>query len=477
MSNALEVQLLLEQDRCKPGTRSLHALLRLEAGGRTDRKRPPLDLVACIDVSGSMAGGKLRAVQQALHALASELSAQDRLGITSFESSVHQVLPPTPMHAEGKAQLRAAVEILADAGSTFMSGGLKGAVSDLRSAPPPHSDAVRRVLLFTDGHANRGLAEDDRTGWSALLATELDGLSVSWFGFGEDHDAEFLAWLSDQSRGNAYVAKDEDAIKDAFAQELGGLLGVRATGVELSISVAGGKAVLLNEEKSSLSDGVLRVQLDDLSCEERKDLVLSLELPRTKARAGAVELKVTARWNDAVTNLPQSQELSATLAFATRPGDAPRTEVTEAAAVVFAANAQKRARDFAEQQRYEDAAAAIREAVQRLEAVGTPRAKALAERLAPFAFDYGDARSYGTSKSKLMAARRALSKQRSSGSDLDVMFLTEQKRDMQERFRAHEAVQQPDDTGAAADPQDRDLVRRLEDALRRARNPRRGGTT
>lgn len=475
MSNALEVQLMLAQDRCKPGTRALHALLRLEAAGRTDRKRPPLDLVACIDVSGSMAGEKLRAVQQALHALASELSAQDRLGLTSFESRVHQVLPPTAMHAAGKAQLRSAVDALADAGSTFMSGGLKGAISDLRAAPPPLPDAVRRVLLFTDGHANQGLAEDDRTGWSALLSTELSGLSVSWFGFGEDHDAEFLAWLADQSRGNAYVAKDEDAIKDAFAQELGGLLGVRAMGVELSISVAGGQAVLLNEEKSGLGDGVLRVQLDDLSCEERKDLVLSLELPAKKARGDTVDVTVTARWNDAVTQAPQSQALSARLTFASDAEEAPRPEVAEAAAVVFAAHAQRRARDFAEQRRYEDAAAAIREAVLRLEAVGTPRARALAERLAPLASDYGDARSYGTSKSKLMAARRALSKQRSSGSDLDAVFLTPEKRAMQERFRTHESGPQPDDAGAV-DPRDRDLVLRLEDALRRARNPRGGGT-
>ena len=67
MSNALEVQLLLEQDRCKPGTPSLHALLRLEAAGRTDKTRPPLDLLACIDVSGSMAGGKLRVIGSPQH--------------------------------------------------------------------------------------------------------------------------------------------------------------------------------------------------------------------------------------------------------------------------------------------------------------------------------------------------------------------------------------------------------------------------
>lgn len=473
MSNALQVQLLLEQERCKPGTPSLHALLRLEAAGRTDKTRPPLDLLACIDVSGSMAGGKLRAVQRALHALASELSGQDRLGITSFESSVRQELPPTHMNAQGKALLRTAVDALSDRGSTFMSGGLVGAISDLRAAPAPAADAVRRVLLFTDGHANHGLPEDDRAGWTTLLSTQLDGLSVSWFGFGEDHDAEFLAWLADQSKGNAYVAKDEDAISDAFAQELGGLLGVRAMGVELTVSVKGGKATLLNEERAEQVDGVLCIRLDDLSCEERRDLVLALELPGSKARSAPVEVTVTARYRDALTGEQQSRELSASVAFSTRANPTPNVEVAEAAALVFAANAQKRARDFAEQRRHEDAAACIRDAVKRLTSVGTPRARALAERLAPLALDYGDARLYGTSKSKLMAARRALSKQRSSGSDLDALFLTPDKRAMQERFRAEEPSAGEPTPQADPDAQDQALVLRLEDALRKARRPRR----
>ena len=477
MANALDVQLLLEQDRCKPGTPTLHALVRLEArGGEERRKRPPLDLLACIDVSGSMSGAKLQAVRRSLHALAAELSAQDRLGLTSFESAVRQELAPTFMTPEGKALLAAAVDGLQDRGSTFMSGGLLGALSDLRAAvPAPAPDAVRRVLLFTDGHANQGLAEGDREGWSTLLSKNLGELSVSWFGFGEDHDAEFLAWLADQSRGNAYVAKDEDAISDAFAQELGGLLEVRAMKVELSITVPGGSAALLNDERSKVKDGVLQVQLEDLSSEERKDLVLALTLPRGSSRSGPLQVALSARWMDAVSGEQQSCNLTAELALSSRGKPAePRQEVREAAAVVFAATAQQHARDFAEQGRFSDAAAAIREAVSRLQAVGSERSRALATRLEPLAQDYGSATTYGASKSKLMAARRAMSKQRSSGSDLDAVFLTSTKAAMQERFRAHGTGPSPDDNPQGTD--DEELVRRLEAALRNARPSRRRGS-
>ncbi|MBM4379973.1 MAG: VWA domain-containing protein [Deltaproteobacteria bacterium] len=474
--NALDALLLLETPSLKAGLAAHpHALVRLEALGRPDRKRPPLDLVACIDVSGSMSGPKLEAVRRALHALASELSGEDRLGLTTFEAEVRQALPPTAMDREGKARLRAAVDRLVPLGNTFMSGGLLGALDDLHAAPAPAEGAVRRVLLFTDGHANHGLSEADREGWAQLLGKQLRGTSVSWFGFGEDHDAEFLAWLADLSRGNAYVAKDADAISDGFAQELGGLLGVRATDITVTLSVKGGSAALLNEEASEQKDGAVRVKLADLSCEERRDLVFALAVPPSGAGAPPLSVDVQVRFRDALSGDWQEAALRGEVAFTDGAPATPRLEVVEAAALVLAGLAQGRARAFSEQRRWTDAAAAIHEAAARLRAVGTERASALAENLARLAGEYGDPAVYGTSKSKLMASRRAFSKQRSSGSDMDGFFSTESKRAMQERFRAQREAEEAQ--------VDTDLVRRLEqemvDHLRQAltrarvRGPRR----
>lgn len=456
MPHAIDAQLLLQHRHLAAGRPGrTHAVLRLQAAGQTDRPRPPLDLLACIDVSGSMEGRKLEEVKRALLALARELGAQDRLGLTTFESGVRQVLPPTRMDAEGKARLREAALGLWTAGSTFMSGGLLGAVSDLREAPGPQPEAVRRVLLFTDGHANQGLAEADREAWAALLRDRLEGLSVSWFGFGEDHDADFLSFLADRSRGNAYVARDADAITDAFAQELGGLLGVRAMDLALEFSVPRGELRLLNDERSEGRDGRLVVRVDDLSCEERKELVLELTTPPHAADA-ALPVRVVARWRDALTGETQETTAEARLGFGEGPGDAPLPEVQEAVALVFAANAQQRARAFAEAGRWRDAAEAIAAAVAELQRLDTPRARLLTRHLTAAIADYGDRTAYLSQRSRLKSMERTMSKQRSSGSEVDGEFINAIKAKVVRR------IKEPLDEAPAVNPR---LVRQLEQEL------------
>lgn len=219
------------------------------------------------------------------------------------------------MDADGKAKLRNAVDALTDLESTNMSGGVAGALSDLREGPAPSAGAVRRVLLFTDGHANHGVPENDRAGWTALLRDCVKDLSVSWFGFGEDHDADFLSWLADQSKGNAYVARDEDAIADAFAQELGGLLGARASGIELELTAPGAVLSLLNDEKSEGRGERLTIRLDDLSCDERRDLVVAMTLPASGAQAQPLTLQLLAHWRDTLSGATQTAEATAVLTF------------------------------------------------------------------------------------------------------------------------------------------------------------------
>ncbi len=51
-----------------------------------DNQRAPVDIVLAIDISGSMAGSKLKILVSAVKLIMDCLSEQDRLGVVTFES-------------------------------------------------------------------------------------------------------------------------------------------------------------------------------------------------------------------------------------------------------------------------------------------------------------------------------------------------------------------------------------------------------
>jgi hypothetical protein len=203
-----------------------------------------------------MEGRKIEEARLAVKQLVTNLDAQDRLAIVRFSHGASLVAPPTLTTPAGKSALVEAVEELTSGGNTNMSEGAALSLELLQGAPRQVDDkeALRRVIVFTDGHANEGIDERDRKGWGELFAKQLGDASVSWFGFGEDHDAHFLSDLADLTKGNSYVAKDADAIGTAFAQELGSLIGIVAKELRIRLTGLHGTPVVLNDEKIDIVD-------------------------------------------------------------------------------------------------------------------------------------------------------------------------------------------------------------------------------
>ncbi|KAL3138377.1 hypothetical protein ABBQ32_006179 [Trebouxia sp. C0010 RCD-2024] len=90
----------------------------------SDRQRAPLDLVAVLDRSGSMAGGKLNAVKKTMNFLVQQMSAVDRLSIVTFSNDVLTDLPLRRMTESNKAAAQLAISKVYPSGGTNLSGGL-----------------------------------------------------------------------------------------------------------------------------------------------------------------------------------------------------------------------------------------------------------------------------------------------------------------------------------------------------------------
>jgi Mg-chelatase subunit ChlD len=188
------------------------------AGDRTFS--PPCSVALVVDTSGSMAErGKMDQVKAGLREFARNLRQDDEVALVEFNSQA-KVLASRRRVGDGR-WLAAAIDELRPGGNTNLHAGL---MLGLRELPQDdHGDRPRRVVLLTDGIANRGVTEP-----AAILADARDytaqAIDVSTIGVGENLDVALLQQLSSGTRGLFHFVADEQQVQKVFAQELDSLL-------------------------------------------------------------------------------------------------------------------------------------------------------------------------------------------------------------------------------------------------------------
>ncbi len=259
--------------------KDLHLVLTLEAPCIDwQQQRPPVCIIPVIDVSGSMQGDKLHYVKLSVMKLVDHLAPGDFCGVVTFTDEVATITPPLEMTQPRKDALKAAVAEFGPQGSTNFAGGLlAGLEHATRVKVPP--GMVRRVVMFTDGLANVGVATKSPD-IRRLLEANLGEATVSAFGYGEDADQELLRDLAAKGKGNyAFVKNPEDALT-AFARELGGLLSTYARDLELVVRPAAGTRFLdvLSDVDAQEENGAVRIRIPDILSEEVRRIVLGVHL-------------------------------------------------------------------------------------------------------------------------------------------------------------------------------------------------------
>ena len=270
----------------------VHVLLELAAPPATPLQRPPLDVVVALDRSGSMAGAPLAAVTAATAQLLRLAGPDDRVGVVAFDEDVQLVLPLSRHDPD-----TAANEVLAlrSGGSTNMSGGWLKALELLAGGRRP--EALRRVILLTDGHANVGITEPDEM-VAFVRGAQAQGVTTSCIGFADGYDEHLLAALADAGMGNDYWCDGPDQATRVFADEFGGLASVVAQNVSVEVrpSARVAAAAVLNEFPVTEVPGGFQVAMGDAYGGERRKLVGRFHL-RPAADPGPVQVAdLVVRW-------------------------------------------------------------------------------------------------------------------------------------------------------------------------------------
>ena len=167
----------------------------LLAPGRSETPSVRRDLVAVLDVSGSMSGDKLDQAKTALAQLLGTLRSGDRFRVVTFGSGVRRYATGwTDVSGDNVRAVQEWVRRLDTDGGTNIAGALAEAFAE-----PPAEGRLGVVVFLTDGMATVGEKNPERIADQA--ERDRGPFRVFAFGIGYDVNTYLLDRLTERARG------------------------------------------------------------------------------------------------------------------------------------------------------------------------------------------------------------------------------------------------------------------------------------
>src|SRR6266550_236237 len=212
-------------------------MLLLAPGAAADAPGGALrrDLVAVIDISGSMSGAKIEQAKAALIQLLGSLRTSDRFRLVAFSGGVRRYAEGwTDATTEGRRDAATWIRSLEAEGGTNIGGALTEAF-----AVSPAEQSLGVVVFLTDGQASTGETDPERI---AERAEQGRGrFRVFSFGIGDDVNTYVLDRLTERARGTTEYIRPGENIEGA----VGSLAAKVASPVLTDVTVSAGAGVEL----------------------------------------------------------------------------------------------------------------------------------------------------------------------------------------------------------------------------------------
>jgi Mg-chelatase subunit ChlD len=192
----------------------------------------PLNLVLCLDSSGSMErADRVQIVREALAVLAGQLQPADQVSVIAFARTARLWVDALP--GDQGDQLVQRVRELAPEGGTNLEEALHLAYATAARHHRPGS--VSRVVLLTDGAANLGDVDPESLR-QFVITQRKQGIALDCFGVGwEGYHDDLLETLSRNGDGRYGFLNTPEETVTGFATQLAGALQVAASDVKVQI--------------------------------------------------------------------------------------------------------------------------------------------------------------------------------------------------------------------------------------------------
>ncbi len=182
--------------------------------------KKPVDLVAVIDISGSMRGDKMVTARNSLLQFVNMLDDRDRLQVLVFSSEVNTLTPLSPL-GDKRADVLMRISGITEKGKTRLYDAIRQGYQDLmKNGDPRH---IRAMVVLSDGEDT-----DSQTSWGELMdmlqrdneSSDADaGTSIKVFtiAFGADANQGILGQIAEPTGAQVYKG-DPQTIQQIYSQ-------------------------------------------------------------------------------------------------------------------------------------------------------------------------------------------------------------------------------------------------------------------
>jgi uncharacterized protein YegL len=345
------VQLVSKNNNMAPLEENTQKVLLELTGGDSTSDRSGLDLVAVLDVSGSMQGEKIDKMKTAMKFVVKKLSSIDRLSIVTFMDTATRICPLRQVTDASQPELLGLIDALNPGGNTNITDGLQTGLKVLADRNLS-SGRVVGVMLMSDGQQNRGGNAAD---------VKIGNAPVYTFGFGADYDPTVLNAVARNSMGGTFsVVNDVDKLSMAFSQCLAGLLTVVVQDLTVTVTPVEDEStiqkVAAGNYPQTQDAGSVTVAFGDLYSKEVRKLIVDLLLPAIDTERGADILEVTYAYKTAgkLFDAPPAT-VTVRRSGSSFPADDPPVDVVKEEARLQTATMIKQARTMADGKKLGDA--------------------------------------------------------------------------------------------------------------------------
>ncbi|MEM0965467.1 MAG: VWA domain-containing protein [Verrucomicrobiota bacterium] len=244
----------------------------------SEGQRTPVNLGLVLDRSSSMSGEKIVQAIEAASLAVGQLGPNDIVSVIVYDDTVDTIAPATKATREQRLSIQRMLERIRAKGSTALYYGLTQAAGELRKFSK--DGYVNRLVLLSDGLANVGpSAPSDFQRLATSLAAE--DLIVSTVGLGKNFNEDVMTTLAAAGQGNTYFVESARDLPRIFEQELGDVLSVAATDVEITIRSRDGVRVLrgIGREASIEDSRVATVKMPQVYGGLNKLALIEVEVP------------------------------------------------------------------------------------------------------------------------------------------------------------------------------------------------------